>query len=110
MDDFNSILSLMGGEGEKSRARELLKRIQVVPNQISDKVETLKCGGKVKERSKYIFGTGDALKVVTVSANSGFIRAAQSQNINLAVIAHKSRALTEGKMRPGFEITNENED
>ena len=37
-------------------------------------------------------------KVVTVSANSGFVRAAQGQGINLAVIIHESRALTEGKM------------
>ena len=37
-------------------------------------------------------------QVVTVSANSGFVRAAQGQGINLAVIIHESRALTEGKM------------
>ena len=84
----------------------MIKRIKVVPDQISDKVSQLKCGGKVRERSKCIFGTGDALQVVTVSANTGFIRAAQSQNINLAVICHESRALTEGKMSSGSPITN----
>ena len=98
MDDFKTILFTMGGDGEKARAEELFERIEVVPDQISDKVKALKTGGKVRERSKCIFGTGDALQVLTVSANSGFIRAAQSQHIHLAVISHESRALTEGKM------------
>ena len=99
MDDFQGILQTLGGSGEKARAKELLARIKVVPDCTSDKVQCLKSGGKVRERSKVIFGTGDAMKVVTVSANSGFVRAAQSQNVNLAVINHESRALTEGKMK-----------
>ena len=104
MDDFQSILDTLGGEGEKLRAKELMTRLKVIPDQISDKVHMLKTGGKVRERSKVIFGTGDYLKVVTVSANSGFTRAAQSQNITLAVISHESRALTESKMRSAKEI------
>ena len=98
MEDFQMILNTLGGPGEKSRAQEFLQRIEIVPDQMSDLVKSLKTGGKVRERSKIIFGTGDSLKVVTVSANSGFIRAAQCQNINLAVISHESRALTESKM------------
>ena len=71
---------------------------------LKSRVQSLKTGGKVRERSKVIFGTGDYLQVVTVSANSGFVRAAQSQNINLAVINHESRALTEGKMQAASQI------
>ena len=104
IDDFQAILSTLGGPGEKSRAEKFLEAIKVVPDQMSDKVMNLKCGGKVRERSKLIFGTGDALKVVTVSANSGFVRAAQSQNIDLAVISHESRALTEDKMKTAKKI------
>ena len=104
MDDFMTILETLGGEGEKIRAKELTLRIKVIPDQISDKVQKLKTGGKVRERSKVIFGTGDYLKVVTVSANSGFSRAAQSQNITLAVISHESRALTESKMKTAKKI------
>ena len=52
----------------------------------------------IKDRSRAIFGTGDALRVVTVSANSGFVRAARGQGLELAVELHESRALTEGKM------------
>ena len=98
MEDFQMILNTLGGPGEKSRAQEFLQKIEIVPDQMSDIVHSLKTGGKVRERSKIIFGTGDSLKVVTVSANSGFVRAAQCQNINLAVITHESRALTESKM------------
>jgi hypothetical protein len=104
IDDFNSILANLGGPSEKIRALELFDKIKVVPDQCSDKVDLLKTGGKVRERSKVIFGTGDLLKAVTVSANSGFIRAAQSQNIELAVICHESRALTEDKMKSAKPI------
>ena len=105
MDDFTTILDTLGGEGEKLRAKELVQRIKVIPDQISEKVQKLKTGGKVRERSKVIFGSGDYQKVVTVSANSGFTRAAQSQNITLAVITHESRALTESKMKTATKIT-----
>ena len=104
INDFQAILSTLGGPGEKIRAEKFLERVKVVPDQISDKVKNLKCGGKVRERSKVIFGTGDALKVVTVSANTGFVRAAQSQNIDLAVISHEPRALTEDKMKTARKI------
>ena len=104
INDFQAILSTLGGPGEKTRAEKFLERVKVVPDQISDKVKNLKCGGKVRERSKVIFGTGDALKVVTVSANTGFVRAAQSQNIDLAVISHEPRALTEDKMKTARKI------
>ena len=107
MDDFMAILDTLGGQGEKLRAKELMTKIKVIPDRTSDKVKMLKTGGKVRERSKVIFGTGDYLKVVTVSANSGFIRAAQSQNINLAVMVHESRALTESKMSSATKITED---
>ena len=59
---------------------------------------------KIKERSLAIFGTGDHLKVLTVTANSGFVRAARGQGLDLGVILHESRALTEDKMQFGTEI------
>ena len=104
IEDFQTILETLGGPSEKARAQEFIKRIEVVPDQMSDNVKELKTGGKVRERSKVIFGSGDNMKIVTVSANSGFVRAAQSQNINLAVINHESRALTESKMKTAVPI------
>ena len=35
--------------------------------------------GKIKSRSQVIFATGDNLRIVTVTANTGFLRAAAGQ-------------------------------
>ena len=77
--------------------------------------------GKIRKRSVIIFGTGDSLRIPTVSANAGFVRAAQHQvslqcvipltefesnifmsmckfqGVNFVAILHESRALTEAK-------------
>jgi hypothetical protein len=53
-----------------------------VPDNLSERSKTLEVKGKIKKRSVIIFGTGDSLKVPTVSANAGFVRAAQHQ-VNL---------------------------
>ena len=98
MRDFEKILSTLGGDGERERAKELLQRIEVVPDVTSPRLSNLFMCRKIKDRSRAIFGTGDALRVVTVSANSGFVRAARGQGLELAVELHESRALTEGKM------------
>lgn len=67
------------------RANELLAHVTVVPNMVSAHIEAqLKLCGKIKQRSLAVFGTGDALRAVTVSANEGFIRAAKSQVIRIS--------------------------
>merc|ERR1719225_575665 len=72
-------------------------RIQVVPDQTSLKTERLATSGKIKSRSLAIFATGDSLRVVTITANTGFIRAAAGQGVTFATLTHESRALTEDK-------------
>ena len=101
LKDFKTIVDTLGGPGEKTRASELLERRlhAVVPDVISDRIKKLELSGQIKARSIAIFGTGDALKVSTVSANEGFVRAAQGQGVHLAVLIHESRALTESKMK-----------
>ncbi|XP_023324903.1 UPF0415 protein C7orf25 homolog [Eurytemora carolleeae] len=97
LKDFQTIINTLGGTSERTRAEELISRIHVVPDQESEKIKNLHISGKIKDRSRAIFGTGDNLKILTVTANSGFVRAAGGQGLNLAVIIHESRALTEGK-------------
>jgi len=97
MKDFQSIVNTLGGPGERVRAAELTKRITIVPDTESPRTLTLENSAKIKERSRNIFGTGDALKILTVTANTGFLRAAKGQGISFAVITHESRALTEDK-------------
>ncbi|XP_076460529.1 uncharacterized protein LOC143293511 [Babylonia areolata] len=96
-EDFNSIVQLLGGPCERRRAEQLLNRVRLVDDKPSERASNLRLRGKVKERSKMVFGTGDEMQAVTVTANSGFIRAAESQNVCFAVHLHPARALTELK-------------
>ncbi|CAG0901260.1 unnamed protein product [Darwinula stevensoni] len=95
--DFESILATVGGPKEKERSKEFILRVRVIPDNPSDRVRSLNSNGKMKERSRIVFGTADAMECVTVSANSGFCRAATAQGIHLSVFLHESRALTEQK-------------
>lgn len=95
--DFRVILDTLGGPGEKARAEELLARLEVVPDQPSERTKRLVTSSKVNCRSLMIFGTGDTMRAVTMTANSGFVRAAANQGVRYSVFIHQPRALTEGK-------------
>lgn len=97
VEDFRVILDTLGGPGEKSRAEELLARLKVVPDQPSERTQRLVMSSKVNHRSLMIFGTGDTLRAITMTANSGFVRAAANQSVRFSVFIHQPRALTEGK-------------
>ena len=105
VDDFMTIVDTVGGEKEKLRAKDLVEnKLSIVPDVISEEVANLKLSDQIKDRSKIIFGTGDHMKIVTVTANKGFVRAAQSQGLTLPVVLHESRALTESKMKSAVQI------
>lgn len=95
--DFQSILETLGGACERERAALLLQRINVVPDQPSERALKLAASSKINSRSVSIFGTGDTLKAVTMTANSGFVRAANNQGVKFSVFIHQPRALTESK-------------
>lgn len=97
VQDFRVILDTLGGPGEKARADELLARLTVVPDEPSERTNRLVMSSKVNRRSLMIFGTGDSLRAVTMTANSGFVRAAANQGVRYSVFIHQPRALTEGK-------------
>ncbi|XP_076318483.1 UPF0415 protein C7orf25 homolog [Tachypleus tridentatus] len=97
LEDFQQIVSTVGGENEKKRATALIKQLHVVPDQPSDKSLSLFGTGRMRQRSRVIFGTGDSIQAVTVTANQGFVRAAEAQGVNFVVFCHESRALTEVK-------------
>ncbi|RZF39850.1 hypothetical protein LSTR_LSTR000498 [Laodelphax striatellus] len=93
-NEFLEIMRVLGGPSEKARADEFLKKVQIVED---TPFPGLKLCGKIKQRSSLIFGTGHHHKVVTVTANKGFLRAAKLQGVNIAAFVHESRALTEIK-------------
>lgn len=95
--DFQVILDTLGGPGEKERAEKLLARLHVVDDNPSERTLRLTPSAKVNQRSLMIFGTGDSLRAVTMTANSRFVRAAANQGVRYSVFVHQPRALTEGK-------------
>ncbi|KAG9475942.1 UPF0415 protein C7orf25 homolog isoform X2 [Eleutherodactylus coqui] len=95
--DFQSILETLGGAHERERAASLIQRINVVPDQPSQRALKLAASSKINSRSVSIFGTGDTLKAITMTANSGFVRAANNQGVKFSVFIHQPRALTESK-------------
>lgn len=94
---FKNILDVLGGKEEKERGEKILKRLIIVDDKPTNKLKVL---GKVKERSLAIFGTGEYLEAVTVTANHAFVRAAMNQGIYFSVFLHESRALTQEKQLP----------
>ncbi|XP_063965601.1 UPF0415 protein C7orf25 homolog isoform X2 [Lytechinus pictus] len=97
--DFQAILETIGGSREKERAEELLQRLHIVPDQPSSRTLMLASSNRIKDRAKVIFGTGDALKMITTTANEAFVRAASKQGVAFSVFIHQSRALTEKKQQ-----------
>ncbi|KAJ0012304.1 hypothetical protein NQD34_013279 [Periophthalmus magnuspinnatus] len=95
--DFKEILCTLGGANEKERAEWLLRRVTVVPDQPSPRTLALTPSAAVSPRSVAIFGTGDTLHAVTMTANRKFVRAAANQGVHFSVFIHEPRALTEGK-------------
>lgn len=98
--NFESILSTVGGENERIRAKKFMKNVIVLPdnatvgdtshymtsdnidanNQIQfSSTKVLPLGGKIKERSKIIFRFGDCIHAQTVTANEGFVRSAKQK-------------------------------
>lgn len=97
VNDFQLILDTLGGAGERERAQTLLHRVTVVDDEPSERTLSLKRSAKINQRSLLIFGTGDSLRAVTMTANSRFVRAAANQGVRYSVFIHQPRALTEGK-------------
>ncbi|XP_076040915.1 UPF0415 protein C7orf25 homolog [Oratosquilla oratoria] len=93
---FSEIVETIGGDGEKKRAKELLERLTILPD-CNNLEEKLKLSGNIRLLSRLIFGTGYAYKAITVTSNQRFHRAAKQKNIELAVVFHEPRALTEMK-------------
>lgn len=79
-ENFMNIIDVIGGPKETLRAKELLNKVQIVNDIPTGRImEKLNLGGKIKDRSRLVFATGEYMKSITVSANEGFVRAARMQ-------------------------------
>ncbi|XP_057377328.1 UPF0415 protein C7orf25 homolog [Daphnia carinata] len=95
LTDFQTLVERMGGTGEKQRMRELIARLDIVEDTPCGRVGQLQLTSNVKPRSRLIFSTADQLGIVIVTANTGFVRSAASQGIEIAHFVHEPRVLTE---------------
>eukprot|EP01059_Diplonema_ambulator_P010238 TRINITY_DN20232_c0_g1_i1.p1 TRINITY_DN20232_c0_g1~~TRINITY_DN20232_c0_g1_i1.p1 ORF type:complete len:446 (+),score=144.44 TRINITY_DN20232_c0_g1_i1:30-1340(+) len=95
--EFLTIVNQVAGPEEKVRAAELLERCTVVPDNPSERSLNLTDSGRIKQRQKTVFGTGDRHHAVTLTANVQFVQAAIDQGVTFTVFVHAARALTERK-------------
>jgi len=84
-NNFMNIIDVIGGPNETQRAQELLKKVRIVDDVTTGRIMELRLGGKIKDRSRLIFATGESMKSITVSANEGFVRAARMQVIIFSI-------------------------
>lgn len=96
-NNFMNIIDVIGGPKETLRATELLTKVKIVDDIPTGRIMNLSLGGKIKDRSRLVFATGENMKSITVSANEGFVRAARMQGIECAVFLHEPRSLSEIK-------------
>ncbi|KAH0547289.1 hypothetical protein KQX54_018422 [Cotesia glomerata] len=98
------IINIIGGANETARTKELIKRVTIVDDATEGRILDLALGGKIKNRSRIVFATGEMHKSITVSANEGFVRAAKMQGIECTVILHEPRSLSEIKEKYAQEL------
>jgi hypothetical protein len=113
LGEFRWIIDTIAGPAERRRASIVLSKMLAVSTSCvlsrqregpahpqdgpSTFVAQLQETGKVALRHKAVFGLGDVLHAVTVTANRQFVVAAADQGVGLFVAYHPARALTESK-------------
>merc|ERR1712228_330444 len=91
---FMDIVHLSAGRNEWKRVHALANKIKIVEDKISER--TLRLRGKTMSNiNKCVFGTGDSLKVITMTAIASFVRKAEQQGVKYFVHVHPVRPLTE---------------
>ncbi|XP_012270170.1 UPF0415 protein C7orf25 homolog isoform X2 [Orussus abietinus] len=97
-NNFMNIIEVIGGSNETMRAEKLIQRVRIVEDISNGRImERLPIAGRIKDRSRLVFSTGENLQSITVSANEGFVRAARMQGIECTVFLHEPRSLSEVK-------------
>lgn len=105
VNSFEQIIKLLAGPNEKKRAEEFIARLEIFPDvEHPEDIINLELSSQIKERSRKIFAFGIFHEAITVSSNSGFKRAARMKNLDIPMISHSARALTELKQREQIEL------
>lgn len=88
LGEFRNILQRNGGKKEKERGIQLEKRMIIVPDDPSDRALNLRETRQLGKNNIIIFGTGDKLGIITMTADQKAIRAASGQGVNFEVDTH----------------------
>jgi len=91
---FIDIARISAGPNEWARCVALQQRITIVPDQLSPRTLRLK-KNSTSEINRAVFGTGDALRILTVSAIASFPRKAEQQGVRYHSVIHNALPLLE---------------
>jgi Protein of unknown function (DUF1308) len=86
--EFLNAVAKKAGITERARATRFLKRVTIVPDAPSARIMALWGTKRIRNPDRIIFGTGDALGIVTVTSDGRFVRAAAGQGLILSVFLH----------------------
>eukprot|EP00486_Rosalina_sp_Unknown_P013682 CAMPEP_0201590470 /NCGR_PEP_ID=MMETSP0190_2-20130828/178101_1 /ASSEMBLY_ACC=CAM_ASM_000263 /TAXON_ID=37353 /ORGANISM="Rosalina sp." /LENGTH=354 /DNA_ID=CAMNT_0048046685 /DNA_START=97 /DNA_END=1161 /DNA_ORIENTATION=+ len=106
---FMDIVNLSAGPSEWKRCKELQSKITIVKDQVSERTQSLK-GKSMSHINKCVFGTGDTLRCLTLTAIASFVRKAEQQGVKYFVNVHSVRPLTERYQREYEKKKKENEE
>ena len=105
---FMDIVNLSAGPNEWKRCKQLQSKITIVKDQISERTKEL-TGKSMSHINKCVFGTGDSLRIMTISAIASFVRKAEQQGIKYFAHIHPVRPLTERYQREYQKKKEENQ-
>jgi hypothetical protein len=92
--EFQNIVAAVGGPREQGRSARLLQRVLVVADSPSPRALGLRRTKSVGDRDIIVFGTGDSLGAVTMTADAKFVRGAAAQGVHFNVFIHVPVPLT----------------
>ncbi|MGK7875805.1 MAG: DUF1308 domain-containing protein [Xenococcaceae cyanobacterium] len=93
-NEFTNIVQRIGGASEQARASRFLQRMTIIPDNPSTRALNLQTTRSLGANDIIIFGTGDQLGIVTMTADAKAVRAISAQGLDLSVYIHSSCPLT----------------
>lgn len=89
LTEFNDIVRLIAGSREFARAQRFLSRVLAILDDPSVRALNLRPTKNLEASDIIILGTGDRLKIVTVTADARAVRACKAQGVDVQVHEHR---------------------
>ena len=88
LTEFSKIVEAVGGNLEQARAARFLQRVTIVEDNPSDRALDLRPTRRLGQNDIIILGTGDRLKIVTLTADAKAVKASMAQLVDFKVHIH----------------------